>query len=81
MSKPEIVCKVGSGILAPILIVITYSTAGGAIALILLHWFNIPRVPGWAVLVSAGLFLICMPIVWGCVYRWLFDRCRKWRHE
>jgi len=76
MSKPEIVCKVGSGALA------LAATLAGVVLLsflagLLWVWFHI-TLPVWAVVFGAVVSIFTIPIAIRELYRYLFDHCRAW---
>lgn len=80
MRKSEIVCKIGSGVLAPT-IIIASCVAGTVVSGIIWNRLGLPQPPMWFVKVSAVALLISVLVLSVAVYRKLFYHCRKWRHE
>lgn len=73
MKKPEVVCVVGSAMLAPVMLA-AMSGSGILVLWYLDVWY---QMPDWLVWIFFILALVLTPFVLFSFYRWLFWHCRK----
>ena len=71
MSKPKIVCVVGSAVLAPLAFLVPTVAIGLAIFVV----FGPLDTPSWVRWIVWGLGLALAPMTLWSIYKWFFGKC------